>query len=208
LSVLVLERAQPGTLLPDLPPELGDKLLAELLKRLYREPCPFPLKQEREALRLLGIRDLKASVDLGIGQMGAEYEMSNGVRMAQFLPLAALAEELVASSDPGRQRLLHGDLHGHNLLLDRGRLMVIDPIPLWGEPEIDLARALLGPPLLHLPAEIWFGAQMLAEAASVDAERLFSWARIFGALRLAGEGEENPLDPLRRARLQNLLAGS
>lgn len=207
LAVLILARAEPGTPLAELEPGEGQRLLPELLSRLY-PPLPFAIRHQREALSALGLRDFAASVASDLSALGPEHELANGVLMGQFEGLIPLATDLVASSEPSRWRLLHGDMHGYNLLLDQDKLKVIDPCPYWGEPELDLARALIGPPLLHLPPELWQGARVLAAAAGVEADRVFGWARLFGALRLASETPAEPLDAPRRWKLLNLMPAS
>jgi hypothetical protein len=205
LSILVSEHLEPGTPLPHLEPLQGRQLLAGLLNRLYERPFPFVLRKEREALGILKVRGLRAGVETGLASSGVTYELMNGVSLGQMLPIAQLADELVTTSDPSRWRLLHGDLHGHNLLLAGAQLRVIDPLPQWGEPEVDLARALVGPPLLHLTGALEEGSRFLAAASGADPERLFAWARVFGAMRVASESAQEPLDPWRRQSLLSLL---
>lgn len=207
LGALVMARAEPGTPLALLDPVEGQRLLCDLLPRLY-PPLPFTLRRQREAMDQLGMREFAISVATGLTSLGPGHELSNGLKMSQFQGLAPVAVDLVVSSDPTRWRLLHGDLHGHNLILDDGKLKVIDPRPYWGEPELDLGRALVGPPLLHLPPELWQGARLLAAAAGGDAERIFGWARLFGALRLASETPAEPIDAPRRWKLMNLMPAS
>ena len=52
--------------------------------------------------------------------------------------LVPLARELYASLDAGREVLVHGDFHHHNILASERGYLAIDPKPMLGEPEYDV----------------------------------------------------------------------
>ena len=103
--------------------------------------------------------------------------------------LVPLARELYTSLDVGRDTLVHGDFHHHNLLDAGGRHVAIDPKPMLGEPEFDVW------PFLHnpLPYRMRLGVteRRLAAfaAAGLDEERMRRWAVIRGAYLGADEVE-------------------
>ena len=50
-----------------------------------------------------------------------------------------------ASLDVGRDVLVHGDFHHHNILASARGHLAIDPKPMLGEPEYDVALVPLEP---------------------------------------------------------------
>lgn len=79
-----------------------------------------------------------------------------------------------------RRRLLHGDLHHGNVLLDSQRgWLAIDPKGVVGEPEYELGAALRNPlekPELFLRlSTIRARTQQFAERLQLDAERILAW---------------------------------
>ncbi len=101
--------------------------------------------------------------------------------------LVSLACELYAALDPGRGVLVHGDFHHHNLLRSGDRHVAIDPKPMLGEPEYDVAPFLWNP----LGSSMTLGAteRRLAAfaAAGLDEERMRAWAVIRGAYLGVGD---------------------
>ena len=59
--------------------------------------------------------------------------------------LIPLARELYASLDVGRDVLVHGDFHHHNILRAGDRHLAIDPKAMLGEPEFDVPSFLRNP---------------------------------------------------------------
>jgi streptomycin 6-kinase len=94
--------------------------------------------------------------------------------------LVRQAKEIYATMHPGDATLVHGDLHHHNLLRHGNGWVVIDPKPMVGEPEFDVATFLWNP-MGHLPTrdsvERWIGA--FAETG-LDANRMRKWAIVRG----------------------------
>ena len=63
--------------------------------------------------------------------------------------LLPVARRLLARLDIGATTLVHGDLHHHNLLSSGSGYVAIDPKPMLGEPEYDIAPFLLEPDRLQ-----------------------------------------------------------
>lgn len=68
--------------------------------------------------------------------------------------LAPLARTLYQSLDVGGGTLVHGDLHHHNLLSHGERYVAIDPKPMLGEPEYDVASFLWNPLSYRMRPEV------------------------------------------------------
>ena len=58
---------------------------------------------------------------------------------------APRARELYATLDVGRDTLVHGDFHHHNILRSARGWLAIDPKPMLGEPEYDVPSFLWNP---------------------------------------------------------------
>jgi len=128
LNASLLERCEPGTSLRDLPLPAQDKILATLLRRLWRKPpAPNPFRplsaltahwsQETESHR-------KRWPD--------EALVRDGLRLFHDLPPTAPAEVLLAT-----------DLHAGNILrAQREPWLVIDPKPFVGDPTYDATQHL------------------------------------------------------------------
>jgi streptomycin 6-kinase len=167
---LLIERAQPGTDLSKLPEDEANAAAVAVGRRLWRPArrgAPFRSIAER-----LG-RDL-------------EHAGSHA--------LVRIARSLFASMSFAETTLLHGDYHHYNLLRHGDRYVAIDPKPLVGEPEFDVAPFLWNP----IDAE-WSGDQTDRRisafvAAGLDRKRIREWAIVRGVclgLPLnAGETEE------------------
>jgi streptomycin 6-kinase len=120
-NVLLIERCEPGTPLWDRPEEEANSVAAALLARLWKPPAPghpFATLAD-EATRWAEGLDPQAD---------------------DQLPRKAL--ELLRELGPsqGEQVVLHQDLHQGNILrAEREPWLAIDPKPLVGEREFDLA---------------------------------------------------------------------
>ena len=94
--------------------------------------------------------------------------------------LVRQAREIYATMNPSDATLVHGDFHHHNLLSHGDGWVVIDPKPMVGEPEFDVAP-LLWNPIGTMPSkdgvERWIGA--FADAG-LDANLLRKWAIVRG----------------------------
>jgi streptomycin 6-kinase len=92
-----------------------------------------------------------------------------------------LARELYARLEKRDDTLVHGDFHHHNVLSSGRGWLAIDPKPMLGEPEYDVASFLWNP----LPSRLRLDRleQRLAAfaAAGLDEERMRQWTVIRGA---------------------------
>ena len=59
--------------------------------------------------------------------------------------LIPLARELFAELEVGRETLIHGDFHHHNILRHGDRYVAIDPKAMLGDPEYDIPSFLRNP---------------------------------------------------------------
>jgi len=103
-------------------------------------------------------------------------------------PTSAAGCELLTAArrlyDPervGRTTLVHGDLHHHNILDAGGRHVAIDPKPMAGEPEFDVASFLWNPLGSTITRERTEQRLDAFAAAGLDQQRMRRWAVIRGA---------------------------
>jgi streptomycin 6-kinase len=110
--------------------------------------------------------------------------------------LLPLARELYASLDVGRDTLVHGDFHHHNILRsDRGPV-AIDPKPMLGEPEYDVPSFLWNPIPYRMRRDVTERRLAAFAAAGLDQDRMRAWAVIRGAYLGADEDESDVLRAL------------
>ncbi|MDF2751167.1 MAG: aminoglycoside resistance protein, partial [Gaiellaceae bacterium] len=81
----------------------------------------------------------------------------------------------------GRDTLVHGDFHHHNILAAGGRRVAIDPQPFLGEPEFDVPSFLWNPLPCRLRVEHLERRLAAFAAAGLDEERIRKWTVIRGA---------------------------
>ncbi|HEY7179292.1 MAG TPA: aminoglycoside phosphotransferase family protein [Gaiella sp.] len=103
--------------------------------------------------------------------------------------LVPLARALYASLDVGRGTLDHGDFHHHNLLTHGDRWVAIDPKPMLGEPEYDVASFLWNPISYRMRLDVTERRIAAFVAAGLDEARMRTWAVIRGAYLGADENE-------------------
>jgi streptomycin 6-kinase len=103
--------------------------------------------------------------------------------------LVPLARALYASLDVGRGTLDHGDFHHHNLLTHGDRWVAIDPKPMLGEPEYDVASFLWNPISYRMRLDVTERRIAAFVAAGLDEARMRTWAVIRGAYLAADENE-------------------
>ena len=121
---LLIERAQPGSDISQLPEDEATAVAVEVGARLWRPAA--------EPFRWIGDH-----VPRWLDQ--AERSDQEG------RDLIPLARELYASLDVGRDVLVHGDFHHHNILRAGDRHLAIDAKPMLGEPEFDVPSFLWNP---------------------------------------------------------------
>lgn len=118
---------------------------------------------------------------------------------SRFVAAAAAAAELLA--EPREPRVLHGDIHHHNIL-DFGPLgwRAIDPWGFVGERAYDYANILKNPDLATLTRPGWVARQVevICAAAGLEPRRMLTWAFAHGGLAAAWSIEDgrDPADGL------------
>jgi streptomycin 6-kinase len=103
--------------------------------------------------------------------------------------LGARARELYATLEVGREVLVHGDFHHHNVLRSARGWLAIDPKPMLGEPEFDVPPWLWNPLPCRLRSEHLEARLAAFVAAGLDEERIRKWTVIRGAYLQPQEAE-------------------
>lgn len=172
---LLIERARPGTDISCIPDEEATAIAIEVGSRLWRPA--------REPFRWIGDH---------VGGWLDRAERSGQAGRG----LIPLARELYASLEVGRDVLVHGDLHHHNILCAGDRYLAIDAKAMLGEPEYDVPSFLRNP-LSSTPRLDVTERRLAAFArAGLDERRMRAWAVIRGAYLGAGENEARVLRAL------------
>jgi streptomycin 6-kinase len=104
--------------------------------------------------------------------------------------LGVRARELYATLDVGRDMLVHGDFHHHNVLRSARGWLTIDPKPMLGEPEFDVPSFLWNPLPCRLRVEHLESRLTAFVAAGLDEERIRKWTVIRGAYLQPQEASE------------------
>jgi streptomycin 6-kinase len=110
--------------------------------------------------------------------------------------LTSLAREVYASLEVGRQTLVHGDFHHHNILSSTRGPVAIDPKPMLGEPEFDIPSFLWNPLPYRMRLDVTERRLRAFAAAGLDEGRMRMWAVIRGAYLGADEDEAEVLRAL------------
>jgi streptomycin 6-kinase len=154
---LLLERCEPGTSLWELPEDAANPLAAGVLAQLWR-PAP-----SGHPFRTLAGEAARWAEELG--------------RDAAELVVTAAAE-LAAELGPSQreQVVLHQDLHQGNILLSARGPLAIDPKPLVGEREFDLASLIRDRRFAFEPALPRRRLDFYAAELGLDRERARGWA--------------------------------
>ncbi len=176
--------AEPLLALPDLPARCERFVVGERLEALAaRAAGPTGTLEARDALLrpvMNGLVALHGSRLSGLARKPAEELLRRvqrkvlpriAVALPELAPRAAALVEVLAATvpPPGPPRVLHGDLHTANLLLDEdGRVVFIDLDSLClGDPALDLAQ--LGTRLALGEARAGNAPAMLAAAGRLPA---------------------------------------
>ena len=91
---------------------------------------------------------------------------------------------------------MHGDFHHHNILSSRRGWLAIDPKPMLGEPEYDVASFLWNPLPYRMRLDVTERRLAAFAAAGLDADRMRAWAVIRGAYLGADPNETEVLRAL------------
>jgi streptomycin 6-kinase len=167
---LLVERARPGDDISELPDDQATAVAVAVGLKLWRPAA--------EPFRWIG------------------DQLPRWLDHAEGHELLPLARELHASRDIGRETLVHGDFHHHNILRSGRGHLAIDPKPMLGEPEYDVATILWNP-LPHKMEPASSESRLAAfAAAGLRQERMRAWAVIRGACLGADENESAVLRAL------------
>lgn len=140
------------------------------------------------------------------GRSFERYLASNNDEIPVTLVVEAqrLYEHLCRTQAP--PRLLHGDLHHDNVLLDAGRgWLAIDPKGVVAELEFELGAALRNPaemPVLYTPGAIERRAKAYARQLDLDAGRIVQWTFAQAVLSAIWITEDGGLPAADNAGLQ------
>ena len=110
--------------------------------------------------------------------------------------LLPLARELYASLQVGRETLVHGDFHHHNILRSPRGAVAIDAKPMLGEPEYDVPSFLWNPLPYTMRRDVTERRLAAFAAAGLDEQRMRRWAVIRGACLGRDENESEVLRAL------------
>ena len=166
-GALLLERAVPGVPLTvqvrDGRDDDATLILCDIIAALHRREPPqggFP-----------------AAAAWG-SALDAEPPADRRLPTAMQARARGLQRDLVLSQSG--ERLLHGDLHHDNVVLDAARgWLAIDPKGVIGEPAYEVGAALRNPPgdprRFAVPSILDRRARMFAERLGLDLARVFAW---------------------------------
>jgi streptomycin 6-kinase len=164
-GALLLERLRPGTTLWDVEDDdAACRVVASLLCELWRPPpAPSPFRPLAEDAAIWAV-DLEQAYTIA----GAPFERS------------LLDEALGAAAElPGGQGehvVLHQDLHGGNVLRSGGRWVAIDPKPVTGEREFDLASLIRDRRWALTETIVRRRLDLLTDELELDRDRMRRWA--------------------------------
>jgi streptomycin 6-kinase len=174
---LLLQRARPGTDISELPDAVATAIVVEVGTRLWRHAeAPFRW----------------------IGDYVPHWLDRSERSEQEGCELVPLARQLYASLEVGREVLVHGDLHHHNILRAGEQYLAIDAKAMLGEPEYDVPSFLRNPRGLGYRMELPTTERRIAAfaAAGLDEERMRKWAIIRCACLGADEDEVRVLRAL------------
>jgi streptomycin 6-kinase len=160
LNAMLLERCEPGIPLRELPLPEQDKIVAALLRRLWRKPTNPETFRPLSALTACWTQEtLAQKADWPDADLVRE-----GLHLFHALPRSAPTEVLLAT-----------DLHAGNILrAQREPWLVIDPKPFVGDPAYDATQHLFNnfDQLCANPLE---RIHRLADLLEIDRTRLRQW---------------------------------
>ena len=160
---LLVERARPGDDIAALPEDEATAIAVEVGLRLWR-PAAEPFRW--------------------IGDWVPRW-----LDDAEGHPLVPLARELYAQLDVGRDVLVHGDFHHHNVLRSVRGPLAIDAKAMLGEPEYDIPSFLWNPIPYRMDPGMTERRLAVFADAGLDEERMRTWTVIRGAYLGADENE-------------------
>lgn len=167
-AVMLLERAIPGTTLASMDEDdEATRTIAHIMKQLHK---PLP-----ESHNFIAIAEWASAIP--------EYKSKHGTQGALPAHLVEKADELfkhlvATSAEP---RLLHGDLHHHNVLLsDQRGWIAIDPKGVAAEPAYEAAAMMRNPyeklkDIAALKPLLRRRIALLSEELNVGPSRIRDW---------------------------------
>ena len=164
---LLIERARPGSDISGLPEDEATAIAVAVGARLW-QPAAEPFRW------------------IGDHVPGWLDQAEQSGRWRDLIPLA---RELYASLAIGREVLIHGDFHHHNILRAGDRYVAIDAKAMLGEPEFDVPSFLWNPLGSTMQLDVTERRLAAFAAAGLDQERMRAWAVIRGAY-LGSDGTE------------------
>lgn len=156
---LLVERARPGSDLADVPEQDATSIAVDVAGRLW-----------------------KGGQSPGLSPFRSVHDhVPRWLANAADHPLAPLADELYGTLEKRDDTLVHGDFHHHNLLRSARGFLAIDPKPMLGEPEYDVASFLWNPLPCRLRVEHVDARIGAFAAAGLDEERIRAWTVVRGS---------------------------
>lgn len=163
----LLERVDPGSSLANVALSGDDDEATEILAGVIRRMSP-----RHEPRSAVSVQDL--------GKGLQRYLLSNDEQIPKALVEQAQRVYVDLCASQTRARLLHGDLHHYNVLLDRARGWVaIDPKGLIGETEYEIGAALRNPyerpGLFATPEAVQNRLRRFETVLGIDSARALAW---------------------------------
>jgi len=170
---VLLRRASPGDDLARLDDDVATEIALGVARRLWRHAgAPF---------RRIGDHVRK------------ELERPGVEPSSRLLPTA---RSLFAGMNVGADVLVHGDFHHHNVLSAGSEYLAIDPKPMLGEPEYDVASLLWNPISYRMRRDVTRRRLAAFAAAGLDEERVRAWAVIRASFLGLNEEKTSVLEKL------------
>lgn len=167
-GAILLERLDPGSPLAELALDGRDEEATKILADVIGRMAPLPATSDAFP---------------GVGAWGRAFPWYESTGDEQIPPgLVARARRVYGDlcATQRNPRLLHGDLHHYNVLLDAGRGWVaIDPKGVVGEVEFEVGAILRNPwekpALFAAPAVLERRVRRFEAALGLDAGRVLAW---------------------------------
>ena len=187
-GALLLAPVRPGDAILDTP--ATDPSVLPALRELWGTPglvAGLGSAAERVAFGLALVRRRAAAV---VDRLGADV-LDRGEAAA-----------LALAAEPGHHGLVHGDLHGGNLLAGPDGAVVVDPRPCVGDRTSDLVDLVLVDPA-RLETTV---ATLARELDGLDPDRLHAWCRALAPVSALAALRADPGAAARRTRALVALA--
>ena len=151
--------------------ENATRIIAQVIKQLHSVPQDSP-------------RDGLLGLDLWFGELfkKAEEDKQAGIDSI-YVRSAPLAQRLLV--DPQEVRVLHGDIHHHNIRQSPRGWLAFDPKGLIGERTYDCANTLCNPAipeLVHNETRLLTNAAILADILELDLTRVLAFTYAYACL--------------------------